>query len=157
MVDRLSQEFVFFKTCNHAEIKWFSRSITRFKDARLHDKSDSKMKSRRFTGFLVWFSRSKETREWETGFSRDGNLLKTQIDDRLRTFSQGSTTLKPLQSNVNIVRQVNEQFISWALYVKVPEEHIGTKKGDCFINNIGTFCIKFHNTCSSATRKFIDG
>lgn len=88
------------------------------------------MKLIKFTCFLVRFRRGKETREGETRLSRDRNILETQINNCLGTFGQCSASLKPFQSNVNVVCQVYKQFISRALYVKISEEDIGAKKGD---------------------------
>jgi len=93
----------------------------------------------------MWLRKGEKARKWKARLSRDRNLFETQVDDCLGSFSQGSATFKPLESNINVKGQVYEKLISRALDVKVSEEHIGSEEGYGFIHNISSVCTTHHS------------
>jgi len=97
--------------------------------------------------------RGEKARKWKARLSRDRNLFETQVDDCLGSFSQGSATFKPLESDVDVKGQVYEKLISRALDVKVSEKHIGSKEGDGFIHDISCICTTHHSQSISHIQK----
>lgn len=91
--------------------------------------------------FFLGVRKRKKAWERKTRLSRHRNLFKTQVNDCFSSFSQSSAPFKSLQSHIYIECQINEQLISRALDIKVPEEDVGPKECDCLINNIRSFLI----------------
>lgn len=115
-----------------------------------HEQLKQRLKSS-ITCFLIRLRNREESRKGKTRLARHGNILQTQVNYCLGSYSQSSTTFKPLQSHVDVECQVDEKLISRTLNIKISKEDIGTKECNCFIYNISLIC-EFPNKINFSTK-----